>query len=300
MPKTLTHKIFYFPLTKIIIGIIVVVGIVALGQYLSGKLLDYFAVEKIVKNLAVGIITAALSILSYSLLFRAYEKRSITEFSTKRIGRNIFTGILLGALLQSLTIFVIYLNGGFTVISVNPFFFLLPALAMAFTSAIFEEVLVRGIIFRIMEEKLGSYLALILSALIFGAMHLGNPNSTITAAVGLALQAGLFLAAAFMYSRNLWFPIAIHFAWNFTQAGIYGAAVSGNASRSSLLTTSIKGAEWYTGGAFGPEGSVQATVFCLVATVVLLILCHKQNKIIKPYWAKEKEIVPMVYPEILP
>lgn len=155
---------------------------------------------------------------------------------------------------------------------------------MAFTSAIFEEILVRGIIFRILEEKLGSYIALIISAGIFGAMHIANPNSSITAAVGLALQAGLFLAAAYMYTRNLWFPIAIHFAWNFTQAGIYGAAVSGNATNHSLFTTEITGADWYTGGAFGPEGSIQATVFCVIATIGLMILNHKQNKIIKPVW----------------
>ena len=281
------QKILYFPLTKILIGIIVLVGFVMLGQVGATKIFENVPLEKGSKNLISGILTAVLSIVTYTLLFRFYEKRNITELSTKGIGRNLVTGIILGTLLQSLTITVIALNGGFSVISVNHFSFLFPALTMAFTSAIFEEILVRGIIFRIVEEKLGSYLALIISALIFGAMHLANPNSTLIAALGLALQAGLFLAAAYMYTRNLWFPIAIHFAWNFTQAGIFGAAVSGNATNKSLLTTKIEGAEWYTGGAFGPEGSIQATLFCLVATLVLLIWCRKQNKIINPFWIKE-------------
>jgi membrane protease YdiL (CAAX protease family) len=185
-----------------------------------------------------------------------------------------------------LTILVIYLKGGYSIISINPILFLVPPLTMAFTAAIFEEILMRGIIFRITEEKLGSYFALFISAILFGAMHLGNPNSSLIAAIGLAIQAGLLLASAYIYSRNLWFPIAVHFAWNFTQSALFGANVSGTTTAKTLITSKIEGAEWYTGGQFGPEGSVQATVFCLIATVILLILSHKEGKIISPYWKK--------------
>lgn len=282
--KIVLKKVLHFPLTKIVIGFVAVLGITALGMWLVDMALNYTTIEKAGRNLITGIVTAALAISGYLLLFRYYEQRRVSELSTKGLGRNLFTGILLGAVLQSLTILVIYLNGGFVIVSVNPVSFLLPPLTMAFTSAIFEEILVRGIIFRILEETLGSYTALFISAGIFGALHITNPNSSMGAAVGLALQAGLFLAAAYIYTRNLWFPIAIHFAWNFTQAGIYGASVSGRVTRHSLFTTEITGNDWYTGGAFGPEGSIQATVFCLIATVGLMVLVHKQNKLIKPFW----------------
>lgn len=231
-------------------------------------------------------IIALLAILSYTFLFRLYEKRKISELSSERIAKYLIGGFSLGFILQSLTILVIYLKGGLSVISINPIVFLLPPLTMALTSAIFEEILIRGIIFRIIEEKLGSYLALLISALIFGVMHLGNPNSTLTVAIGLAIQAGLLLGVAYIYSRSLWFPIAIHFAWNFTQSGIFGAIVSGIPLDKSLFTTKIQGAEWFTGGQFGPEGSVQANIFCSIATILLLILSHKHNRIIKPYWKK--------------
>jgi len=157
---------------------------------------------------------------------------------------------------------------------------------MAVTAAIFEEILLRGIFFRLIEEKLGSYIALLISALIFGALHLANPNSSMIAALGIAIQAGLLLGASYIYSKNLWFPIAIHFAWNFTQSGIFGASTSGNSISKSLLTSKIDGVKLITGGQFGPEGSIQATLFCLTATIILMILIHKQNKIIKPYWKK--------------
>ena len=279
----ITHKVLNFTLVKILIGFIFCAGIVVFAQIGLSKLLAVTSMKKEEKMLLIGIVVASISIVTYTWLFRFYEKRTITELSIKGIGKNLSLGICLGIALQSLTILVIYLNKGFTVISVNSMLFMLPSLAMAFTSAIFEEILFRGIIFRITEEKLGSYWALIISAVIFGAMHLANPHSSIVAALGLAIQAGLLLAAAYIFSRNLWFPIAIHFAWNFTQSGIFGVSTSGNNMGKSLLTTKIEGAEWFTGGQFGPEASIQATVFCLIATIVLMLFNHKQRRIIKPY-----------------
>lgn len=284
--KSIGQKMLHFPLTKIIIGLLVCGVIVSVGQLLVGKLLDLSALDKSIKNLITGLVVAILAIVSYTYLFKFYEKREIKELSKIGLFKNLTIGIVLGVLLQSLTILVIYLKGGYSIVSINPILFLVPPLTMAFTSAIFEEILMRGIVFRITEEKLGSYYALFISAILFGAMHLGNPNSSLTAAIGLAIQAGLLLASAYIYSRNLWFPIAIHFAWNFTQSAIFGANVSGKTISKTLITSKIEGAEWFTGGQFGPEGSIQATAFCFIATVILLILSHKEGKIISPYWKK--------------
>ena len=284
--KSIGQKILHFPLTKIIIGLLVCGVIVSVGQLLVGKLLNLTALDKDFKNLITGLVVAVLAIVSYTYLFKFYEKREITEFSKNGVLKSLTIGIILGVVLQSLTILVIYLKGSYSIISINPILFLVPPLTMAFTSSIFEETLMRGIIFRITEEKLGSYFALIITAVLFGAMHLANPNSSLIAAIGLAIQAGLLLASAYIYSRNLWFPIAIHFAWNFTQSAIFGANVSGNTISKTLITSKIEGAEWFTGGKFGPEGSIQATVFCLIATIILLTLSHKEGKIIKPYWKK--------------
>ena len=285
--KNIGQKILHFPLTKIIIGLIVCGGIAGIGQTLIQKLLEFTNIDSDLINLISGTFAAILAIISYIYLFKFYEKRKVTEFSKYGIAKNLTVGIILGVILQSLTIFVIYLKGGYSVISINPVLFVVPPLTMAFTSAVFEETLVRGIIFRITEEKLGSYLALIISALLFGALHLANPNSSIIAAVGLAIQAGLLLGAAYIYARNLWFPIAVHFAWNFTQSAIFGANVSGNAISKTLITSRIQGAEWFTGGQFGPEGSIQATLFCSIATIILLTLSYRKGRIIKPFWQRQ-------------
>ena len=282
--KNIGQKILYFPLTKIIIGLVVLGGIIGIGQVFIQKILKVISIDTDLRNFIGGIFVAILAILSYSLFYKFYEKREITEFSKKDIVKNLTIGVILGALLQSLTILVIYLKGGYTIVSVNPISFIIPPLTIGFTSAIFEEILMRGIIFRITEEKLGSYIALIISAVLFGMMHLANPNSSLTAGIGLAIQAGLLLGASFIYSRSLWLPIAIHFAWNFTQSAIFGANVSGNKISKTLVTSRIEGAEWFTGGQFGPEGSIQATLFCLIATIIFMILSSKQGKITKPFW----------------
>lgn len=288
--KKFGQKVLYSSLTKIIIGLIVCAGTVSIGQILLENFLNFTNIDKDLKTLIIGIFVAVLSIFSYCFLYKYYEKRKISEFSKVGLLKNLTYGIILGTVLQSLTILVIYLKGGYSIISINPISFLIPPLTMAFTSAIVEETLMRGIIFRITEEKLGSYIALIISAIIFGAMHFANPHSSLLVATGLAIQAGLLLASAYIYSRSLWFPIGIHFAWNFTQSAIFGANVSGNTISKTLINSKIDGTELFTGGEFGPEGSIQATIFCLIATIILLYLSRKEGKIIEPYWKKNKEI----------
>jgi membrane protease YdiL (CAAX protease family) len=282
--ENLGKRMLDFSLTRIIIGIIVVCGIARIGQIVTGTLLGLTTLDMDIKNLLIGVVVAVLSILSYILLFRKYENRDVTEISSKGLGKNLIVGILLGVILQSLPIGVFYLKGKFPIVEINPEISLLLSLGIAFTAAIYEEIVFRGIVFRILQEKLGSYIALALSALIFGVLNLSNPNDSAILAFGLAVETGLLFGAAYIYSGNLWFPIAINFAWNFTQSGIFGTVMSGSSVGQSLFTTKIKGAAWLTGGHFGPEGSVQSIIICLAAIIVLLILSHKKYNILRPYW----------------
>ncbi|MRX69599.1 hypothetical protein SAMN06265349_102184 [Flavobacterium resistens] len=282
---TLKQKTFNSPITKIILALLTFMAVVIISQQIAVKLLALTALEKDYRNLLKGLFVSALCIFSYILFFKKYDKRAIEEFSTKRLAKNLILGTLIGFTLQSLTILVIYLNGSYNVVSINPISFILIPFTIMFTVAIIEEILVRGIILRIVEEKLGSYISLIISSVLFGIFHLANPHGTLISAICITM-AGFMLGAAFIYSRNLWFPIALHFAWNFTQSGIYGAITSGNEKTNSLLNAKIQGPEFITGGEFGPEGSIQAILFCAVGAFVLLALSRKENKIIRPYWKK--------------
>lgn len=280
------QKIFNFPVVKIILALIVTMALVIIGQQIIGKLLGLTSLDRNYRNLIKGIFVSVLALTGYILFFKYYEKRKVTELAANGLAKNLIIGILIGVVLQSLTILVIYATGSFNIVAVNPVSFIIIPLTVAFTAAILEEILIRGILFRVLEEKLGSYIALAISAIIFGALHLSNPGATLVSALCVSIEAGILLGAAFIYSRNLWFPIAIHFAWNFMQSGIFGAITSGNEKSESLLVTKIEGSVWITGGEFGPEGSFQAIIFCSIASVLLVFLCHKENKIVKPYWQK--------------
>jgi membrane protease YdiL (CAAX protease family) len=284
--ETITKKqgILNAPLTRILLGLLVCFIAFILAQQITGKLLDFTSLDKNFRNLIKGIIASIAVVSTYIYFFKKYEKREITEFSNKGIGKNILIGIGIGAFLQFLTLVVIIINGGFEIISVNPVSDMIIPFTVAFSVAIFEEILIRGIIFRILEEKLGSYISLIITAIIFGGLHVANPNSTLLSGLCVGIEAGFLMGAAYIYARNLWFPIAIHFAWNFMQSGVFGAITSGNEKTSGLLTTKITGSQLITGGEFGPEGTIQAILFCVVAAIVLLKL--SKNKIINPYWKK--------------
>ena len=283
MQSTIKQKILNFPLTKIILGLLLCFAVFIVAQQIVGKILDLTAIDKNFRNLIKGIIASSFVILTYILFYRKYEKRKIGEFSCKGLLKNILLGVLIGSTLQGLTILVIYFWGNFRIISVNPFSFIITPFAVAFSVAIFEETLLRGIIFRIVEEKLGSYISLAISAIIFGAAHLLNPDSSVISTICIGIV-GFMLGASYIYSRSLWLPIAIHFSWNFVQSGIFGAITSGNEQAISLFNTKISGAELITGGAFGPEGTIQAILFWLIVSIIFMALITKQNKIIKPFW----------------
>ena len=284
--KSIKQTLLLNPIVRIILGLLVCFAAFIIVQNVAAKLLGLTGLDKEFRNLIKGIVASVAVIIAYKLLYRKIENREVSEISSKGIVKNLMLGTLIGVILQSLTMLVIYLYNGFQVLAVNPLSFIIIPLTVAFTVAIFEEILIRGIIFRIVEEKLGSYVSLVLSAIIFGALHLMNQESSFISAACVAVEGGLLLGAAYIFARNLWLPIAIHFAWNFMQSGIFGAITSGNEKTNSLFTTKITGPTLITGGAFGPEGTIQAIIFCLLATIIFMYLNVKRNKLIKPYWER--------------
>lgn len=286
MKTTTKQKFMQSSLIKIILGLLICFAAFILAQQLTGKILDFFSIDKDFRNLIRGVVASFAVLLAYKSFYRKIEKRDVVELSGNGSLKNISLGILIGAVLQCLTILVICVFGNFQIISVNSFYSLITPFSIAFSVAIFEEVLLRGVIFRISEEKLGSNISLLISAIIFGAVHAFNPNSTFISSLCAGLV-GLILGASYTYSRSLWLPIAIHFSWNFVQSGIFGAITSGNEKSNSLFNTQISGSELITGGDFGPEGTIQATLLWLIVAILILALITKQNKLIKQSWKKD-------------
>ncbi len=270
------------PVPRLVLGLVWLVLVLGLSSALTSKLSGGLA--------PVGSALVALAALAaYASFVRVLERRPATELATQALAREGAAGVAFGALLFSATIGVIALAGGYRVEGTHSLTVLPPMLAMAISSAVGEELLLRGLVFRITQELLGTWAALALSAALFGALHLLNPNATWLAAVAIALEAGVLLGAAFQATRRLWLPIGLHAGWNFTQGGVFGVSVSGNEAV-GLLQGSLSGPTWLTGGAFGAEASVIAVLVCVLGAAPLLALAVRRGNWVA--WRRFRRSVP--------
>jgi membrane protease YdiL (CAAX protease family) len=231
-----------------------------------------------------------LSHVSYVWYVRLIEWRAAEELSPRGMFPDLGWGSLTGAGLCGAVVGVLWLLGYYRVTAVNGLAAVVPLFAASVASAYVEEIVARGIVFRIMEEGLGTWLALASSALLFGLVHIFNPNATILGALAIALTAGVILGAGYVLTRTLWLPIGIHFAWNFTLGGIFGLAVSGRAGR-ALVDADLSGPELLSGGAFGPEASLFVILFGLPIGGYFLRKAMQRNQIRAPAWSRGLEVV---------
>jgi len=275
-------KILQFPATRIFLGAFWIIFAVVGTQTFFASLIG----SNSLLLLLVGmVVTIGVALGAYFTFVRAIEKRPVTELSTSGALRELGLGVLVGTGLFTAVIALLWLLGYYTVTGSNSLANVWPMLTLAATTAVFEELLFRGILFRIIEEPLGTWLDLAFSALLFGILHLGNPNATLWAATAIAIEAGILLAAGYMFTRRLWLVIGIHFAWNFVQGGIFGVAVSGNEG-AGVLQSSLSGPVLLSGGAFGAEGSIFAVMFCLAAGLYFVRLAYRKRPFTTPIWRR--------------
>ena len=142
-----------------------------------------------------------------------------------------------------------------------------------------EEVIFRGILFRLITDKWNIAVGLTTSALLFGLAHLGNPGATLWAALAIALASGWLFGMAYAYHRTIWVPIGMHWAWNYLEGGVFGCAVSGTPlDYRPLITPKISGTDLLSGGAFGPEASIICVAIGIGISIVYTMLYIKKKK----------------------
>jgi membrane protease YdiL (CAAX protease family) len=243
-------------------------------------------VEALAAALALGtvgplLLRAAGALALYVGYVRLIEQRRVDELGRRGAGKELACGLLLGCSLFAATFGVIYLVGGATVAGNDsgaaPQVIAAGLAAMA--TAITEEILIRAILFRILERSLGTRIALLISAAAFGLGHAFNPGATAASTAAIAVEAGVLLAAALIVTRRLWLAFGLHAAWNFTEGGVFGATVSGHA-QSGLLISRFHGDALITGGTYGPEASIVAVALCLATAGVLLLAAHRRGHVV--------------------
>lgn len=216
------------------------------------------------------VVTSAGVLALYGGWWKWTEKRKAADLPMHRLAGDTALGFGVGILFFILVTGCIALLGGYRVGSVNwDWNALVRSLFMFLVVGVGEEVLFRGIVFRMIDDRWGTAVGLIASALIFGFVHITNSNATVWSSLAIAVEAGLLLGAAYKWSGTLWVPIGIHWSWNYFQGPVFGFAVSGNGTQ-SLITPVIQGSDWLTGGSFGAEASIPAFVLGLALAIVFL------------------------------
>lgn len=181
------------------------------------------------------------------------------------------SGILLATVLYAVGFGISLLAGAVEVTGVtfNPSSLLI-SFVFFLLVAITEEFALRGFVLeRMLQGGVNKFWALFLSAALFSLIHIGNPNFDFLSFINILL-AGILLGSSYIYTRNLCFPIALHWFWNWIQGPVLGYEVSGNKFCDGLLTLHLPEANLINGGAFGFEGSILCTVLMIVGTGVIL------------------------------
>ena len=204
---------------------------------------------------------ACIMLLLYAVFVKWFEKEPAKDLPLRKCAAHTGSGLLVGLCFFFAVVGIMMIAGCYRIEGFrNDTVGILDAFFMVLIVAIGEEVMFRGVLFRWIDEKFGFAAALIVSALVFGFVHIANPGATWWSSIAIAVEAGLLLGAAYKYSGTLWLPIGIHWAWNFSQGNIFGFGVSGQDAGASLFKARIEGSPWVTGGSFGAEASVIAVV----------------------------------------
>ena len=223
------------------------------------------------------IIYAIISFGAVWLFRKIIDRRSFDSigFSIDKNGVHAGTGFFLGILLLCSGTCILYFtkNLQWTDISFNGNDLFI-SFGLMVIVAFYEEIVFRGYILNNLLESANKWLALFISAIVFALAHLANPDFSVVGAVNIFL-AGLLLGLNYIYTKNCWFGIALHFTWNFLQGPLLGYEVSG-IQLQSLLQHHVQGNELITGGKFGFEGSLVASLVCVMAIVALALVYEKK------------------------
>jgi len=231
-------------------------------------------------------VLALLCLATYIVASRLIERRTPTELAVNRALPEGAAGIVIGFLLFAVVMAILLAVGVYHPAGWGTTSGLAKGFSFAVMAAITEEILFRGLLFRLSSKLVGTWGALIVTSGLFGLAHKANPGATLASSVAIALEAGVLLGAAYAATQRLWLPIGLHIGWNFTEGPLFGMTLSGNKMTEGVLRGSLSGPGIMTGGAFGPEASIVAVMVCLVAALYFLWRIVKLHRAEPAMWDK--------------
>ena len=284
-PNGKIARLFHFPMMRIF-----VFALFLLPFFAFNALMVLFVIERFEEPLANNIdilrmiIAIPFLLISYGLYCRFFEKREAVEISVPGAGREWAVGFLVATSLVVLFVGLISVFGSFEILEYRPAGILVKNILVFGMGALLQELILLCILFRLVEEFAGTWVALVTSLLIFAFVHIANPNQTLGSATFLVLSS-IVMIAPFILTRRIWVSWGFHAGWNFMQAGVFGMANSGILFP-GWMVTQVGGAQWLTGGAIGLEASYLAVAADMGIGLLVIFVAIKAGKIVKPRWIK--------------
>lgn len=229
--------------------------------------------------------TAPVVIAGLWVVARFVDRRRFTDYGLRVDRRwlaDLGFGLALGAALQTAVFLFGWSVGWFRVTGVfvaeGSFLLTMGGLLALFVAVgVYEELLARGWLLtnlaeglRFVGERGAVSGAVLVSSVVFGVLHLGNPGASVLSAAVIS-AAGVFLALGYVLTGELAIPIGVHVTWNFFQGPVFGLGVSGISMPASVIATEPVGPEIATGGAFGPEAGALGIVAIAVGIVATVL-----------------------------
>ena len=282
-------KILQNPLVKILIGLIIC--------YLPLLIVNVLIMKPIETSLMLSdetgrvirfVVNSVLIFGLYHWFIKWTEDYSNFDWKYQNIGRDMISGALLAIISVSivclfLRVINVYRLENFNA-NLGSILYLL--IVFAFMS-ILEEVLYRGVVYRIIENWLGSVLSLVISGLFFGLFHYFNQDASVISVIAASIG-GLLLGLMYTISQQLWMPIAFHWFWNFTQV-FFDSRLSGSDEyfKYAVIKADFVGADWLTGGKAGIENSYLTLLLTVILVFILFYKANKDGKIL-PFLLRKK------------
>ena len=267
-------RIFLFIISYMIIaGTFQLIGMLVAGIDFDNLEL----VETATQRLISGVFNLAGTFLVIWLFMKFVDKEHFVKlgFQTKNRLKEFITGITLGLIIMATGYFLLLIFKEIYFIKVNFDLKEILISVVYFTIVSFvEETLIRGYVLKNIMSSFNKYAALIVSSILFSLMHAFNPNVDLFSLFNLFL-AGILLGLSYIYTKNLWFPIALHFSWNLFQT-LLGFNVSGQDTY-SIIEFKINESNLLNGGAFGFEGSYLSIIAQLLTIIAIGIYYNRKK-----------------------
>ena len=213
------------------------------------------------------------------------EKRAFSSLGFFKEGwlKELGRGFLIGAVQFSLVVVLLLVTGTgslkFGQVNLQSLIFVLAIIPFWILQGGTEELVTRGWLFPAVSAKSNIFIGILISSALFGALHLFNPGVTVLSIVNIILD-GIFACFLMLKYDNIWVLAGMHGAWNFVQGNIYGIQVSGQGASTSILNYSSQSSvDLLSGGAFGAEGSIFATIVLIGCIVYLYWSLKKENRL---------------------